>query len=84
LFERPYLEKTHHQIGWWSGSRWRPWVQPPVPPKIQTNGHKEKRWQLRLWSHPKTWVGRVHFQSWKFGELGSSLLVASSYKYHLE
>jgi hypothetical protein len=31
--ERPYLEKPITKKGWWSGSRWRPWVQAPVPPK---------------------------------------------------
>jgi hypothetical protein len=31
--------------GWWSGSRWRPWVQTPVP---------QKKGELALSSNPNT------------------------------
>jgi hypothetical protein len=30
---RPYLEKPFTKIDWWSGSRWSPWAQVPVPQK---------------------------------------------------
>jgi hypothetical protein len=38
---RPYLEKPFTKTGWWSGSRWRPWVQAPVSQKknyLENNG----------------------------------------------
>jgi hypothetical protein len=37
---RPYLEKNHKKKGWWSGSRWRPWVQAPV---LQEKKKKKSR-----------------------------------------
>jgi hypothetical protein len=34
------LKKSITKKGWWSGSRCRPWVQSPVPPKQKTNKQK--------------------------------------------
>jgi hypothetical protein len=34
---RSYLEKNNHKKGWWSGLRYRSWVQIPVP-----HPHKKK------------------------------------------
>jgi hypothetical protein len=30
---RPYLEKTHHKKGWWSGLRYKSCIQIPVSQK---------------------------------------------------
>jgi hypothetical protein len=33
VVHKTQLKKSHHKKDWWSGSRCRPLVQAPVPPK---------------------------------------------------
>jgi hypothetical protein len=37
------LKKNLHKKDWWSGSRYRPGVQTPVPQKIKNKKKKEKK-----------------------------------------
>jgi hypothetical protein len=55
---RPYLEKPFTKKGWWSGSKYRPWVQAPVPKK-----KKKKRYFLVSTPISCIAVGNISFFS---------------------
>jgi hypothetical protein len=40
---RPFLKKTHHKKGWWSGSRVGPEFKPQYWKKRKIEGRKQRR-----------------------------------------
>jgi hypothetical protein len=67
---RPYLEKPFTKIGWWSGSRCRPWVQTPVPPKTEI---KEKEVIGRSHAQASLCPQLKVFEGWGYGLCGRVL-----------
>jgi hypothetical protein len=56
---RPYLKKTHHKKGLWSGSRFRSWVQTPAThththKHTHTHTHTQSPLGYRHWN-PEVW-----------------------------
>jgi hypothetical protein len=45
----PISKKTFTKKGWWSGSRYRPWVQTPVPQKKKKKKEKILNLNQQVW-----------------------------------